>query len=139
MEKKNHIFVLLLISVITVFGVLMYHGDLRRFLDNYLASSEYKVYQIELRNDCGIADDYFTLEIAGKKEKLKFQSGIMELRVKERSRVRIAVSERYPDFYYSDGYRSLRNGMLIVVSCGVDSSLEDTFQSIRNSFSTKTR
>ena len=139
MEKRNYIFVLLLMSVITVFGVLMYHGGLWRFLDNHLASSEYKVYQIKLRNDCGIADNYFTLEIAGKKEKLKFQSGIMELRVKERSRVRISVSERYPDFHYSDSYRLLQNGMLIVVSCGVDSALEDTFQSIRNSFSTKTR
>ena len=139
MEKRNHIFVLLIMCVVTVLGLLKYHGGFWQASDNYVANSEYTLYKIKLRNDCGIADDYFTLEIAGKKEKLKFQSGIMELRVKERSRVRISVSERYPDFYYSDSYRSLRNGMLIVVSCGVDSALEDTFQSIRNSFSAKKR
>ena len=139
MENRNRVFVLLLISVITVLGLLMYHGAFERVLKNYVFNSEYKFYQINLKNNCSIADDYFALEIAGEKKKLKFQSGIMKLRVKRRSKIRISISEQHPDFHYTDSYRLLKDGMFLVVNCGVDSALEDTFQSIRNSFSTKKR
>ena len=96
--------------------------------------SKFVFIDIHLNNRCPFSNRYFAVEVKGSDEKIQFFGNRLTVKLKEKSEIRLAISDAYPNFRYSDRYRQIRPKMVLEADCGEDRTMEETFESINNAF-----
>jgi len=103
---------------------------------SHLFEFQYKYVFVDIRlNDrCPFSIRYFAVEVEGSDKKTDFLGSRLTLRLKEKSEVRLAISDAYPNFHYSDRYRQIRPKIVLEADCGEDRAMEEAFKSINKAF-----
>lgn len=141
-EKRNFFngvvlrkFLLLLPVIVGVIIILL----IPRYNLSYIShlsefQNKYVFVDIRLNNKCPFSNRYFAVEVKGSDEKIDFLGSRLTLRLKEKSEIRLAISDAYPNFHYSDRYRQIRPKIVLEADCGEDRAMEEAFKSINKAF-----
>ena len=98
------------------------------------SQSKYVFVDIHLNNRCPFSNRYFAVEVKDSNEKIDFFGNRLTLKLKEKSEIRLAISDAYPNFRYSDRYRQIKPKLVLEADCGGDRAMEETFKSINKAF-----
>ena len=105
------------------------------YISNLLTSGDKLVFvDIQLNNRCPFSNRYFAVEVRDSGDKFDFLNSRLTLRLKEKSEIRLAISDAYPNFHYSDRYRQIRPKIVLDADCGEDRTMEEAFKSINKAF-----
>ena len=96
--------------------------------------SKFVFVDIHLNNRCPFSNRYFAVEVKDSDEKINFFGNRLTLKLKEKSEIRLAISDTYPNFHYSDRYRQIKPKLVLEADCGGDRTMEETFKSINKAF-----
>jgi hypothetical protein len=89
---------------------------------------------IHLNNKCPFSNRYFAVEVKGSDQKFDFLGSRLTVKLKEKSEIRLAISDAFPNFRYSDRYRQIRQKIVLEADCGQDRTMEEAFKSINKAF-----
>ena len=121
-----------IVGVIIILLISRYNLSYISHLSEF--QNKYVFVDIRLNNRCPFSNRYFAVEVKGSNEKIDFLGGRLTLRLKEKSEIRLAISDAYNNFHYSDRYRQIRPKIVLVADCGEDRAMKEAFESINRAF-----
>ena len=119
-------------GVIIIFLISRYHSSY--ISDLFEFHNKFVFVDIHLNNRCSFPNRYFAVEVKNSGEKIDFSHGRLTVKLREKSEIRLAISDAYPNFHYSDRYRQIRPKLVLEADCGEDRTMEEAFKSINKAF-----
>ena len=119
-------------GVIIIFLIPRYHSSY--ISDLFEFHNKFVFVDIHLNNRCSFPNCYFAVEVKNSGEKIDFLHSRLTVKLREKSEIRLAISDAYPNFHYSDRYRQIRPKIVLEADCGEDRTMEEAFKSINKAF-----
>ena len=119
-------------GVIIIFLIPRQHSSY--ISDLFKFQYKFVLVDIHLNNRCPFPNRYFAVEVKNSDEKINFLGGRLTVKLREESEIRLAISDAYPNFHYSDRYRQIRTKIVLEADCGEDRTMEEAFKSINKAF-----
>ena len=125
---------LLLVGMLTLSVVFSIHWlSIENFRKNKFPIKN-NYFEIKLINRCLIHEKYFWVEVLGKHETFDFQNGKSKVLVDKSNQVRLAIDEKYSDFFHKQNYSQIKYDLVLIAECKFDSSIQNAIRSIRDRF-----
>ena len=119
-------------GVIIIFLIPRYSSSYISNLSEF--QNKFVFVDIHLNNKCSFPNRYFSVEVKNSGEKIDFLHSRLTVKLREKSEIRLAISDAYPNFHYSDRYRQIRPKIVLEADCGEDRTMEEAFKSINKAF-----